>query len=250
MADRAGQMGRRAGPCDSVRPGRWSPQPANDLSDALRAAPVGLYPPPAGGAATGPRMTGGGPRDAGAADALWSDWMAAAQSGDRLAYERLLRECAPLIRRVARRQGVQGDRVDDVVQEVLLTVHRARHTYDPARSFTAWLCTIAQRRAIDALRHRGRQDRREVHAPFAYENHPEEATGLERDLALDGQGPALQAAIDQLPPGQREAIQVLALRQLSLEEAAGATGKTKGALKVNMHRALNSLRARFGGPET
>ena len=40
---------------------------------------------------------------------------------------------------------------------------------------------------------------------------------------------------------------MLALRQLSLSEGSALTGKTKGALKVNMHRALNTLRARFGG---
>jgi hypothetical protein len=46
--------------------------------------------------------------------------MAAAQAGDRVAYQGLLRECIPLIQRVARRQGVQPAAIDDVVQEVLL----------------------------------------------------------------------------------------------------------------------------------
>ena len=82
--------------------------------------------------------------------------MAAAQTGDRVAYEKLLRECIPVIQHVARRQGVQPDAIDDVVQEVLLTVHRARQTYDPSRPFVAWLSTIAKRRAIDILRQRGR----------------------------------------------------------------------------------------------
>lgn len=173
--------------------------------------------------------------------------MAAAQGGDRAAYERLLRGCSPLIRRVVRYQGVQGDRVDDVVQEVLLTIHRARQTYDPARSFSAWLCAITQRRAIDALRRRGRQDRREVFAPIPYENHADPSSEQTRDAASGLQSQSVQEAVGLLPEGQREAIEVLALRQLSLEEAAALTGKTKEALKVNMHRALKTLRARFGG---
>jgi RNA polymerase sigma-70 factor (ECF subfamily) len=78
--------------------------------------------------------------------------MVAAQAGDRAAYETLLRDCIPFIKRVARGQGIRPDLIDDVVQETLLTVHRARQTYDPNRSFTAWLRTIAQRRAIDVLR--------------------------------------------------------------------------------------------------
>ena len=70
--------------------------------------------------------------------------MAAAQTGDRTAYETLLRDCVPFIASLARRQGVPSDRTDDVVQEVLLTVHRARATYDPWRSFDAWLRVIVE----------------------------------------------------------------------------------------------------------
>ena len=50
-------------------------------------------------------------------------WMVAAQAGDRAAYETLLRDCIPFIKRVARGQGVRPDFIDDVVQETLLTVH-------------------------------------------------------------------------------------------------------------------------------
>src|SRR5712691_3126679 len=82
-------------------------------------------------------------------------WMVAAQAGDRAAYETLLRDCIPFITRVARGQGIRPDLIDDVVQETLLTVHQARQTYDPNRSFTAWLRTIARRRAIDGLRRAG-----------------------------------------------------------------------------------------------
>jgi DNA-directed RNA polymerase specialized sigma24 family protein len=103
-------------------------------------------------------------QDAGT-DLRRSGLMAAAQAGDGAAYQALLRDCIPVIKSVARRRGVAADHVDDVVQDVLLTIHRARQTYDPSRSFTAWLCVIADRRAIDLLRRIRRQDLREVHAP-------------------------------------------------------------------------------------
>ena len=64
-----------------------------------------------------------------------SAWMAAAQAGDGAAYQALLRDCIPVIQSIARRRGVAADHVDDVVQDVLLTVHRSRQTYDPGRSF-------------------------------------------------------------------------------------------------------------------
>jgi RNA polymerase sigma factor (sigma-70 family) len=85
-------------------------------------------------------------------DARRSALMVAVQAGDRVAYETLLRDCVSFIVGLARRQGVPADRVDDVVQDVLLTVHRARAAYDPRRSFEAWLHIIVERRAIDVLR--------------------------------------------------------------------------------------------------
>lgn len=180
------------------------------------------------------------------ADRIWSSLMAAAQGGDRAAYATLLRSCAPLIRAVVRRTGVEAHRADDVVQDVLITIHRARQTYDPGRSFTAWVSVIAQRRAIDALRQHGRRDRREVFAPEPYEAFADQGATPEQAWEGEARVQAIERAVADLPPGQREAVESLAFRQLSLAEAAVATGKTTGALKVNLHRAFKTLRARFG----
>ena len=178
-------------------------------------------------------------------DVRRSAWMAAAQTGDHAAYEALLRDCVGVIARAARRQGVPADRVDDVVQDTLLTVHRARQTYDPARSFTAWLRVIAERRAIDLMRRTGRHATREVHAPIAYELHADDSAAPAR--AADGTAASggLAAAVADLPMRQREAVQLLVLQEQSLAETAAATGRSKGSLKVNLHRALKNLRARL-----
>jgi RNA polymerase sigma factor (sigma-70 family) len=171
--------------------------------------------------------------------------MAAAQAGDRAAYEALLRDCVGIIESVARRLGVPAGSMDDVVQETLLTVHRARQTYDPARSFTAWLRVIAVRRAIDLLRRSGRHAAREVHAPLAYESHADESDPIRR--ADDGAEAAhgLGNAVAGLPARQREAVQHLVLQERSLAETAAVTGRTAGSLKVNLHRALKTLRSRL-----
>ena len=81
--------------------------------------------------------------------------MAAAQAGERPAYNALLRQCIPIIRAVARRTGAPGDCLDDIVQETLMTVHHARYTYDPRRPFIAWVSALARRRSIDVLRRCG-----------------------------------------------------------------------------------------------
>ena len=180
------------------------------------------------------------------ADRQRAVWMAAAQAGDRRAYERVLADSVALIRAVARRQGVGADAVDDVVQETLLTVHRVRHTYDPARSYDAWLSAIAGRRAIDALRSHGRRGRRELHDEFALGNQPDR-DDASMDAERRQQARQLREAIAQLPPGQREAVEQLGLREQSLAEASAQTGRNAGALKVNLHRALKALRNRMNG---
>ena len=49
-----------------------------------------------------------------------------------------------------------------------------------------------------------------------------------------------------LPPRQREALEALKLRELTLAEAAAESGQSVGALKVNAHRALKTLRRLLG----
>jgi RNA polymerase sigma factor (sigma-70 family) len=176
------------------------------------------------------------------ADRRRAAWMVAAQAGNRAAYAALLRDCVSFIQAVARRQGVPTDLIDDVVQETLLAVHGARHTYDPRRSFTGWLAVIAQRRAIDVLRSIGRRGRREVHAPPEYENYPDESTNQERDAERADTLGGLNPAIAALPEKQRQAVRHLLIEERSLSETAALTGDSKGALKVNLHRALRKLR--------
>lgn len=173
-------------------------------------------------------------------------WMAAAQAGDRRAYEKLLADSVALIRAAARRQGVPFDHIDDVVQETLMTVHRVRHTFDPSRSYDAWLTAIASRRAIDSMRSHGRRNSRELHDNYAVDNHPEtDDASAASERAQRAR--RLRDAIAELPPGQRQAMEQMGLHERSLSEAAELTGRKTGALKVNLHRALKALRERFQG---
>jgi RNA polymerase sigma-70 factor (ECF subfamily) len=180
-------------------------------------------------------------------DRRWSAMMAAAQAGDRVTYERLLREVVPFIRAVVQRQQRTRDRAEEVVQEVLLTIHRVRHTYDPARPFTHWLAMIARRRSIDALRRRLRTETMEVADDLAYETFADPAAN--RVMEAYGASEGLAEAIAGLSPPQREAIELLKLREMSLAEAAQASGRSIAALKVNVHRAIKALRQRLQGEE-
>jgi RNA polymerase sigma-70 factor, ECF subfamily len=175
----------------------------------------------------------------------WSRLMAAAQDGDRAAYERLLREIVPYIRTVAAAWHRDPDELEEIAQDVLLAVHRVRHTYDPTRPFKPWLAAIARRRAIDYLRRRARRNAVETFDEAAYETFPDPAAN--RVMAAFDAGERLGPALAALPEQQREAVELLKLRELSLAEAARLSGRSVAALKVNMHRALKSLRKRLAG---
>ena len=89
----------------------------------------------------------------------WSRLMARAQDGDQHAYRALLEDVAPYLRAIASRCFRQQGDIEDAVQDVLLTLHAVRHTYDPQRPFGPWLLAIANRRIIDRLRRDTRHGR-------------------------------------------------------------------------------------------
>lgn len=166
--------------------------------------------------------------------------MRAAQAGDNVAYTRLLKLIAPIARRVAQRRWMGEASPDDVAQDVLLSIHSVRHTYDPARPFRPWLMTIIHNRLVDAQRRGIRRSSKEVVVADVPETFSEEETNWLSDGPGDPE--ELRQAIANLPPGQRRAIELLKLQEMSLKEAAETSGMSIGALKVAVHRGIKSLR--------
>jgi RNA polymerase sigma factor (sigma-70 family) len=181
-------------------------------------------------------------------DDQFSVWMQAAQRGDATAYRELLCALTPRVRRiVARRQSLARPAdVEDMVQDVLLSVHAVRDTYDPARPFMPWLLAIVRHRMADGARRYARTAAREVHFDDVTFHDP--ATNP-RVCAVDDLD-VLRRAVAALPAGQRQAIELLKLQELSLKEAAAASGVSVGALKVAAHRAVAALRRVLTGGAT
>lgn len=180
------------------------------------------------------------PADPGAAPDPWGAWMAAAQDGDQEAYRRLLRAILPLVRAFAARALREPAEVEDVTQDILLAMHEARASYDPARPFRPWLAGIARHRVIDRLRVRGRIAAREEALAAEHETFAAVEPN-QTGMTIDAH--ALRAAIAQLPEGQRVAVEELKLKEGSLRSVSARTGFSEGALKVSTHRAIKRLRA-------
>jgi RNA polymerase sigma-70 factor (ECF subfamily) len=99
---------------------------------------------------------------------------------------------------------------------------------------------IAHHRIVDRMRRKARLSAHELLVDEFVEKHVTE----EPDLAENDYGDpqALRRAIKVLPAGQRVAIELLKVRELSLTEAASVTGLSISALKVSVHRAIKNLR--------
>jgi RNA polymerase sigma-70 factor (ECF subfamily) len=172
-------------------------------------------------------------------DHEWAALMAASQSGDAAAYRRLLTAITPYLRSIAARHHRERADTEDSVQDILLTIHAVRHTYDPARPFKPWLVAIARRRIIDRLRGQGRRRARET---FLAPEHETFAAPETNTYEAEPDARALREAVAQLPEGQRQAVTLLKIEEKSLKEASAASGMSIVALKVSTHRAVKSLR--------
>nr|WP_301332491.1 sigma-70 family RNA polymerase sigma factor [Parerythrobacter lacustris] len=159
--------------------------------------------------------------------------MAASQQGDKQAYTVLLTEVQLWLERYFRRRCAPA-MLDDLVQEVMLAVHRKRASWDASRPFLPWLAAIARYRWVDHLRkvYRTEED--------ALEDH---------DAAEDSGEDALLARLSlermfvQIPSKQSEAIELVKIEGLSIAEAAERSGQSESAVKVNIHRGLKKLAA-------
>ena len=183
-----------------------------------------------------------------AEDPCWREWMQAAQQGDRVLYGALLAAVIQPLRRAARARWPQADAsaLEDAVQETLLALHSSRHLYDPARPFMPFLYGIMRFRGGDAMRRSRRAGARETpiddvpETSDALMSNSDQHKGLEAD--------ALLAAIARLPEGQRRAIEMTKIQELSLEEASTTSGMSVAALKVATHRGIQALRKLLNGP--
>ena len=169
----------------------------------------------------------------------WGDLLTAAQRGDSDAYRRFLNAIIPFARAIARRRCWSEDMADDVVQDVLLTVHRVRHTYQPGRPVEPWLAAIVVRRSIDATRKRGRIGRNEVFNEVAYETFADPRANVPLDADTSR---TLARMTEGLSRGQKEAIEVVKIKEMTLAEASVVSGQSIALLKVNVHRAMKKLR--------
>jgi RNA polymerase sigma-70 factor, ECF subfamily len=169
-------------------------------------------------------------------EARWSKAMVAAHRGDKQIYEQLLRELGNVTEQYIQRRFGQLACIEDCVQECLLAIHLARHTWDPRRRFRPWFFTIVHHKTVDVLR-------RSSYAP-AHGRRPLRGSAAEPPA---GGEPADELApgdiLNQLGPAHRDALMLTKIEGLSLAEAAARVGISEAAMKSRVARAIRATAA-------
>jgi len=172
--------------------------------------------------------------------------------GDATAFRALYALLAPKLLGYLSKMTRERAVADDLLQQTFLKVHRAREAWVRGADPTPWIYAIAHRTFLDEARRKQRavvgvakgDDLPEVKADLdgTAEGAAEPVPDLERTRAA-------MAALESLPPQQREAVVLTKLDGKSIAEAAAIAGTTPGAMKVRAHRGYVALRKALGASD-
>ena len=166
--------------------------------------------------------------------------MRRALAGDKTAYATVLRETARLLRPYLLRRLSFESEVDDLLQEILLSIHKARSTYDGERPYKPWAYAIARFRLQDYLRmHYADQLRQAV-----------DIDDVEYFLAADVTDSRLSyesisGEVEKLPEKQATILRLMHQEGYTAKEVATKMGMNESAVKVAAHRAYKVLRQKL-----
>ena len=165
--------------------------------------------------------------------------MLAYRDGDAGAFDALYRRHRGALFRYVLRGVKERAVAEELYQEIWIRVIEARERYAPKARFTTWLYTIAHNRMVDHWRERGLTLVNLDDAPEVGDASRDPARGAEARESLR----ALAAALNALPPLQREAFLLHEEAGLSVAEIATATGSNEEAAKSRLRYAMTRLKA-------
>lgn len=161
-----------------------------------------------------------------------------ANKGDEKSYHKLLVAITPLARSFVAHKISNTNQREDVVQEILISVHRARHTFEETRPFKPWLYAIFKYRTLDYLRtvYRNKEDTVE---DFIENNVLDTNNNVTKDIETNE---LLNKALSNLNETQRRILILLKLQGFSAAEVALKMDMNVSAVKVSAHRAIQKIR--------
>lgn len=170
--------------------------------------------------------------------AALSDKLLQGQAGNAAAYAEFLTHITPILRRVIARKIPASD-TEDVVQEVLISIHKARHTYDGERPLMPWIMAIVGFRVTDHVR-KTYSNRRHLRVDIAdYEN------VLESVTETPGTNESMNELLSGIGERERKILSLMHVEGYTAREVGSQLGMNESAVKVAAHRAIKKLRERL-----
>ena len=163
--------------------------------------------------------------------------MTATQAGDNDAYLSLLNEMYSFLKNYIRRRIFNKDEAEEVIQEILMAVHKSRHTYDSSRSFMSWFLSIAEFKIIDSIR--------KITKTSAELNIEQIKTDLSYSF-FEEQTFDFDKAFQKLSKKEQEIIKLLKIDGFKVSEIARKMNLTETNIKVIAHRAYKNLQIYLG----
>ncbi len=159
--------------------------------------------------------------------------------GNRKSYELFLKEIQIIFVNFLKNKIREKENIEDLVQEILISIHNGRHTYDSSLPVLNWIFSIAYRRYVDFLRKKERINK--------YEFYTETFEQFQTNIYLDNEDRFIERdkinrILDKMPEKDRKIIQLLKFENYSIREISKILGKSESAVKVAAHRAYKKLK--------
>lgn len=168
---------------------------------------------------------------------------------DPAAFEAFYREHVEAVQRFVARRVADRELAADLTAEVFLAAIESADRYRPRRGRpAAWLYGIARNAVADAYRRNGRERRATVAIVGRRLLDDDDAARMDERIDAAARARELHAAIERLSERERAVLELVALDDLSIIEAASVLGIRPVTARVRLHRARRALRARLEPP--
>ncbi len=162
--------------------------------------------------------------------------MISAQAGNEIDYRQLLTELTDVIYNFLRSRFGNHHFIEDCVQETLIAIHEARHTYDHHRPFRPWLFAIVRHKAIDTLRKQN--TRQKITGQYRGEQEILSQANLQNEVESEMIRGRL---LDSLSAEHRDVLVLTKIIGFSVAETAKKLDISNSLVKVRVHRAIRKL---------
>ncbi len=160
------------------------------------------------------------------------------QQGDSVSYRELMLSLSGFLKNYLRRRIFEKNDIEEVIQEVLLALHKSKHTYDLEKPFMGWFMSVVEYKITDYIRAKQKQN-----AHLGLESIAEvfQAAQIDSDLKLD-----IETALQNLSHKEKAVITELKIKGYSVSEVASSLNLSEANVKVIAHRAYNQLKKQLG----